>query len=322
MWFRNLYLFRFLEPFETDAATLNEGLSKLPFMGCGPLETERVGWVSPVGRNSDERVHVCGEALMICLRKQQRLLPASVIKEEVEERAAIIEAEQGRSVGRKEKRDLRDQVASELLPRAFTRSRDTYAYIDPRGGWLVVDTATAGVAETLTETLRECLGSLPIAPPQVEQAPASVLTAWVQDGQPEGSFVIEDSCELRDTGEDGGVVRCTRQDLAAEEVLAHLEAGKQVVKLGVTWNDRLSCVLGDDLVVRRLRYADEVLEAANEVDSDDPAVLFDTDFALMEGEFREFLPRLMEAFGGLAVSARASADAPTSVPMAAQPEPA
>ena len=314
MWFRNLYLYRFLEPFAADENALSERLSALPFTGCGPLETERVGWVPPVGRNTSALVHSCNGALMVCLRRQQRLLPASVIKEEVEERAAAIEAEQGRQVGRKEKRDLRDQVATELLPRAFTRSRDTYAFIDPRGGWLVVDTATAGVAETLTETLRECLGSLPITPPQVEQAPAAVLSAWVQSGDPARDFVIEDSCELRDTDEQGGVVRCARQDLAAEEIQAHLEAGKQVVKLALGWNERLSFVLGDDLVVRRLRFADEVLEAADEVDSDDPAVLFDTDFALMSGELAEFLPHLMEAFGGLGADHREAAPVAVAEP--------
>jgi recombination associated protein RdgC len=298
MWFRNLYLFRFLKPFSTDAEALNEKLAALPFIPCGSLETERLGWVAPLGRHGSELVHAAGPVMMVCLRRQQRLLPASVVKEEVDERAAIIEAEQGRDVGRKERKDLRDLVTQELLPKAFTRSRDTYAYIDPQRGWLVVDTATAGVAESLTESLRECVGSLPIAPPAVRQAPASVLTTWVETGQPSDGFMLEDSCEMRSADGEGGVVRCSGQDLGAEEVLAHLEAGKQVVRLGIEWRDRLSCVVSDDLTVRRLRFGDEILDAADEAGSEDAAARFDADFALMTGELGEFIGELIAAFGG------------------------
>ena len=323
MWFRNLYLFRFQKPFTTDAETLNDKLAALPFVACGSLETERLGWVSPLGRNGSELVHAAGSMLMVCLRRQQRLLPTSVVKEEVDERAAVIEAEQGRDVGRKERRDLRDLVTRELLPRAFTRSRDTYAYIDPQRGWLIVDTATAGVAETLTESMRECLGSLPVAPPQVQQAPTAVLSSWVQTGQPVEGFEIADSCEMRSTAEDGGVVRCTSQDLGAEEVLAHLDAGKQVVRLGVLWRDRLSCVIGDDLTVRRLRFGDELLDAADEAGAEDAAARFDADFALMTGELGEFIEELMQAFGGEeAVVAPTGTTTAAGAPWEAEAEPA
>ena len=298
MWFRNLYLFRFQKPFDIDAETLNDKLAALPFVACGSLETERLGWVPPLGRQGSQLVHATGQAMMVCLRRQQRLLPASVVKEEVDERAAVIEAEQGRDVGRKERRDLRDLVTQELLPKAFTRSRDCYAYIDPQRGWLVVDTATAGVAESLTESLRECIGSLPIAPPTLKQAPAMVLTDWVQSGRPVEGFTLQDACEMRSADGEGGVVRCSGQDLGAEEVLAHLEAGKQVVRLAVDWRDRMSCVIGDELTVRRLRFADEVLEAADEAGSEDAVARFDADFALMTGELGEFIGDLIAAMGG------------------------
>ena len=320
MWFRNLYLFRFQKPFTTDADTLAEKLAALPFVACGSLETERLGWVPPLGRQGTQLVHAAGSVMMLCLRKQQRLLPASVVKEEVDERAAVIEAEQGRDVGRKERRDLRDLVTAELLPKAFTRSRDTYAYIDVERGWLVVDTATAGVAEALTESLRECVGSLPVVPPQVEEAPAMVLSSWVQTGQPVEGFEIADSCEMRSTGDDGGVVRCSGQDLGAEEVLAHLDAGKQVVRLAVSWRDRVSCVIGDDLTVRRLRFGDELLDAADEAGAEDAAARFDADFALMTGELGEFVGELMQAFGGEPVVEAGSSS--TTAPWEAEAEPA
>jgi recombination associated protein RdgC len=77
----------------------------------------------------------------------------------------------------------------------------------------------------------------------------------------------------------------------------HLRAGKQAVRLAVEWNQRLSCVLGDDLIIRRLRFADVLQEeAANS--GEDAAALFDADFALMSLELAAFLPNLLEVFGG------------------------
>ncbi|MGV8287284.1 recombination-associated protein RdgC, partial [Pseudomonas aeruginosa] len=64
-------------------------------------------------------------------------------------------------------------------------------------------------------------------------------------------FHVLDECELRDTHEDGGVVRCKRQDLTSEEIQLHLTAGKLVTQLSLAWSDKLSFVLDDKLAVKR-----------------------------------------------------------------------
>jgi len=161
-----------------------------------------------------------------------------------------------------------------------------------------VDATSAKKAEELISLLRRSLERFPVAPPATRTSPAAVMTHWLTGDMPPGVFEPQDQCELRESGEEGSVIRCRRQDLAADEVLKHIEAGKQVVKLAVVWNERLSCVLGDDLAIRRLRFEDVVTEELDELDGDDEAAAFDAQFALMTGELSRFLPSLLEAFGG------------------------
>ncbi len=186
-----------------------------------------------------------------------------------------------------------------MLPRAFSFSRRQYAYIDPNTGWLVVDSASAKKTEELASWLRRCLESLPVALPAVSERPAAVLTRWLaEEGAAPADIVIENECELRATDEEGAVIRCKKHDLGAPEIQNHLEAGKEAVKIAVSWNDRLSFLLDDALGVKRLRFLDLVQEQAADVEAADAAERFDADFAIMSGELAAFLPRLLELFGG------------------------
>lgn len=298
MWFRNLYLYQLVERLELTPEALAAALELQPFQPCGGLQAQSVGWVSPYGREGEQLVHASGGCLLVCLRREERLLPASVIKEAVDEKAAEIEARESRSVSRKERSRLKDEVLVDLLPRAFTRSARLLAYLDLQQGWLLVDSASANRAEELVSLLRESLGSLRARPLASRTAPAVVLTQWLQSTPP-ADFLLKDECELRDPGEDGGVVRCRRQALDGDEVGVHLAAGKQAVRLAVEWNERLGCVLGDDWVIRRLRFLEGVQDEAAATEADDPVARLDADFTLMTLELRGFLQRLIEVLGGL-----------------------
>jgi recombination associated protein RdgC len=299
MWFRNLRLFQLTEPFTLDAEALATGLEAERFSPCGGLQMQSLGWVSPLGPDFDALVHAANGCLMVCMRREERLLPAAVVREELAERVREIEAAESREVRRKEQQRLKDDIVHELLPRAFTRSTHLYAYIDPRNAWAVVDAATAKRAEELVSLLRQSLGSLKARPFEVAQSPVALMTGWLS-AQPPGAFEIGDECELREPVEGGSVLRCRHQDLQADEIQGHIAAGKLVTQLAVNWNERLSCVLTDDIAVKRLRFLDLVMDEAAEVEADDAAARFDADFALLSLELSRFIPAWLEAFGGLA----------------------
>lgn len=299
MWFRNARVFRFTKPFDITAEVLEEKLQEDAFKPCGPQETSRQGWVSPMGKHSDLLVHSAGGYHLIALRKEEKLLPASVIKELVDEKAEMIEAEQHRKVRRKEKDELKEEVTLEMLPRAFSKNRRCYAYLAPADGVLVVDAGSSKQAEDLASTLRKSLGSLPVRPPAVEQAPAFTFTGWLNESiDLPASIELGTECELKDTSEDGGVVRCKGLDLQGDEIRSHLDAGMQVTKLSVTWDDNLSFVLDEELGIRRLKFGDTLQEKLDDVDADDAAARFDAAFSLMTLELARLIPGLLEALGG------------------------
>lgn len=297
MWFRNLQLYRLTEPFSLDAEQLHAALGERIFHPCGGLDTFRLGWTSPLGRDSELLTHASNGRIMLCMRREDRILPGSVVREALEEKVEQIEAEEGRPLSRKEKTRLKDEIIVDLLPRAFTRSSLLYAYIDPQAGWVIVDSASPRKAEDLLSLLRETLGSLKVRPMQVQQLPGAVLTGWLTDS-PAQSFEIGDECELREPVEQGSIIRARRQDLGSDEIRVHLDAGKQVAKLAVDWNERIGCVLCDDLSIKRLRFLELVLEEAADVDADDAVARFDADFALLTLELSRFIPALLDAFGG------------------------
>jgi len=185
-----------------------------------------------------------------------------------------------------------------LLPRAFSFSRRIYAYIDPKGGWLVVDSSSAKKTDELSSLLRQCLVSLPVTPLATRERPATIMTSWLNEGMAPTDIVLDSECELRDPGEEGGIVRCKKHDLSVPEIQNHLEAGKEAIKLVVTWSERLSFLLDDSLSIKRLRFLDLVQEEAAEVEAESAAERFDADFAIMSLELSNFLPRLLELFGG------------------------
>jgi len=110
---------------------------------------------------------------------------------------------------------------------------------------------------------------------------------------------IGDECELRDLVEDGGIVRARREDLFSDEIQAHVQGGKRIMKLAMTWKERVSFVLDEHFILRRLRFEDAVLDEAGESQAETFAERFDADFALMSGELQHFLPAFIDLFGGL-----------------------
>jgi recombination associated protein RdgC len=298
MWFKNLRLYRLTQPFSMTADALEEALASHAFRPCAGLEPVSLGWEAPTGISGGQLVHTTAGRLMVCARRQEKVLPAAVVAERLGERVAEIETKEGRPLGRRAKASLRDELIVDLLPRAFARSSRFYAYIDPANAWVVVDSASAARAEDLLSLLRESLGSLPVRPMHVRDPQGLVMTAWLKGEVDSGAFEPGDECELRDPSSEGAVVRCRRQDLDSGEVLGHLKAGKQVQRLAVSWAGRLSCRIEEDLAIKRLRFSDGLLEEGAESADDDPAGRLDADFALMSLELARFIPSLVEAFGG------------------------
>ncbi len=298
MWFKNLTLFRFSEPFTLSAAQIEEKLAASRFRPCGSHDESSFGWCSPLGRGHESLLHTANGFMLLCAKKEEKVLPASVVTELLQEKILDIETEQARKLSKKERNTLKDELIFELLPRAFSFSRLMYAYIDAQGGWLVVDSSSSKKAEELLSSLRRCLGSLPVVPVNTLQKPALTMTEWLANNATPAGITIEDECELLSPEEEGAIVRCKKHDLGLPEIKNHLDSGKLVIKLALNWQDRMSFVLDEHLAVKRLRFLDLVQEQVADTQAESVEERFDVDFTIMTAEFSAFLTQLLQLFGG------------------------
>lgn len=299
MWFKNLQLFQLNKALELDLDQLESQLTAFQFEPCKSIETYRHGWTLPAA-SASLHYHTSGGAILLCLRRQEKVIPAAVVNETLHERVEALEFKEHRHVGRKEKLTIKEEILSELTPRAFVRSSFTWGYIAPKDNLVVVDASSSKKADEFLDLLRQTLGSLPVVPLNTEQSPSVVMTEWLKDAstRPQG-LELDGQCELRSDLEEGSVIRCKQQELDAEEILAHLDTGKQVVKLAINWQERIQLILQEDLTIKRLRFGDDLLdEAKNSYADEDPMTRLDADFTLMTLELKRFIPTLTEWLGG------------------------
>jgi len=299
MWFKNLALYRFTEPFSLAADELEEKLADKRFTPCGKQDEFSMGWTSPVGGSVEQLIHASNGFMMLCLKKEEKVIPAGVINEMLQDKVAEKEEQEARKLSKKERTALKDELIFELLPRAFSFSKKTFAYIDPKGGWMIVDAASAKKAEDLLSHLRKCLGSLPVVPVNTVDKPVTIMTQWLVDNATTPKdLVVEDECELRSPEEEGSIIRCKKHNLSLPEITNHLDTGKQVIKLAVNWTDRLSFIVDENLAIKRLKFLDLIQDQVSDTDAEDEVARFDVDFSIMSLELSNFLPRLLEIFGG------------------------
>lgn len=299
MWFKNLRIYRFSQPFRTSAEEMEPLLAQHAFKPCGRQDLSQYGWVSPLGDGHDVFTHVSNGNIMLCAQRQDKIVPGPVIREAMQEKIAVIEARDARKVYRKEKEQIKDEVLLELLPRAFTRNSRLFAYIAPREQLLLLDTASASKAEEFLSYLRETLSSLPVIPPVSKNVPADVMTHWLTQQHAENPFSLDRECELSNPLDTGNVIRCKGQDLDGEEIQQLLDAGKRCSKLAVVWKDSIRCIINDDLSLKRLKFEDTLLQQASETEAESREQQFDQDFAVMALELNQLCQDLFKVFGGL-----------------------
>lgn len=296
MFFKNLTFFRFPASMAGDLAALEERLEECRLKPVGPLEMGSRGFVAPMGREAQALVHGVGDCRWITLGGEDKILPAAVVNDVLARKVAEIEEADGSTLGGRARKRLKDEILHDLLPRAFVRPVRTDASLDLEHGFIAVDSSSRKSAENLVSEVRHALGSFPALPLNAEVAPRSVLTGWLAgEPLPEG-LELGDECELKDGADKGAVVKCQRQELDADEVAKHLEAGKQCTKLALVLEEQISFVIGEDLIVRKLKFLDGAVETLESTERDSIQAEMDARYALMSAELKRLFTLLERAF--------------------------
>ncbi|ABI59482.1 recombination-associated protein RdgC [Nitrosomonas eutropha] len=291
MWFKNLQIYRLANAVITFDE-LEERLAKQTLQGCLGLEAQSKGWVSP-GAEEAGLVYSYGQQMLISLGIEKKLLPVSVVNQLAKVRAQEMESHQGYPPGRKQMKDIKEAAYRELLARAFSVRQRSHVWIDPVDGWFVVEGASASRADTLIEAFIKSTG-IGLKRVRTNIAPTSTMTAWLSGDEPPAIFSVDSDSIFRSREDKKISVSYVQQLPDLQEITRHVRTGKEVIKLAITWRDRISFILDENLQLKRITLLDIDRESTETAEEQ-----FDSDFFLMTAELRQLLPELMDALGGM-----------------------
>ena len=292
--FKNILIYRLSREVNWDTAEVNAALSKFVFTPCGSQDMAKAGWTPILG---DNLTHEYQGFLLMQHKREEKILPSQVLKEELQKKILKLEEEQDRKLKKTEKDSLKDEVLHSLLPRAFTRKSLAKILIDRSNHLVFVEASSAKKAEDQLALLRKSLGSLPVIPFTPREPLEITMTEWFKNGFPAG-FTAGEDATLKGLLDNGGAVRCNKVDLQSDEIMSHIDAGKVATTVAINWMDRASFRVNDDMSIKALTFCDDLYDQNDDIDREDVAQRFDADFVLFTGELSALFNALVEAIGG------------------------
>jgi recombination associated protein RdgC len=293
--FKNIIMYRIAPDWQTTAEQVEECLQAGRFVECGASQEKSVGWIEPRGQANGLLLESVAGQWILKLMVETRALPASVVNRKTQERVAQIEAGTGRKPGKKEIRDMKDDMRLELLPMAFTKQSSKLIWFDREARLLLIDASSQAGADEVVTLLVQTLPGLALTLVNTRVAPATAMAEWLVSGEAPAGFSVDRECELKAADESKAVVRYARHRLDMEEVKQHIAEGEMPTRLALTWNERVSFMLTEGLQLKKLAFLEGVFEAGSSNNKDDN---FDTDVAITTGELSQLLPDVLQALGG------------------------
>lgn len=291
MWFNNALIYQFELDKTTDlAASLQEEALK----PCPPHARFTYGWLPTV---AEEMVHEVAGATLLCMGKEERILPRGVINKILEEKIQQIENQHGRSVKRAEKAQLAEDLEFELLPKSFCVQKRLTALLDHNNKQLIVNSSSANQATQLISLLRKSVAGLTVDPIAHSENLALRFAEWIQNpASLPANFQLASDCILFDLDNEKKRVHCRGYELPAEEILTLLSQGMATAEISLIWQDRIQFTLTHDFVFKKLKSLDYLIDQFHEIGKlDEENQQQDAALALLSGELRELTNQVQEA---------------------------
>ncbi|KQW38312.1 recombination-associated protein RdgC [Rhizobacter sp. Root404] len=293
--FKNLIVYRIGPGWAANSAELEAGLEKMVFVECGATQPVSAGWAPPRGVAHAPLLESVGGQWLMKLVVEQRVVPSAVVKRRVDERAAQIEQATGRKPGKKQQKELKEEVLLDLLPQAFTKQAAIRVWLNPKDRLLMIDASSPAKADDVVTQLVKAAEGLALTPLHTAQSPAAAMSEWLTTGDAPAGFSIDRECELKSPDESKSAVRYARHALDIEEVRQHIAGGKVPTQLALTWQGRVSLLLTEAMQVKKIAFLEGVFEGGSKPKADEA---FEADAAIATGELGKLIPDLIDALGG------------------------
>ena len=273
---------------------IEQALDAERFVPCGASQEKAMGWVEPRGETHGPLVEAVNGQRILKLKIETRGVPGSVVTRKAKERSAQIEAAEGRKPGKKEMKEIKEDVKLSLMPMAFSKESSVWVWVDPVEQMLVIDAVSQVKADEVITMLVKSFVGLSLSLINTQISPQSAMASWLITQEAPAGFSVDRECELKAADESKSVVRYVRHALDTDEVKQHVESGKLPTRLALTWEGRVSFSLTEAFQLKKITFLEVVFEATS-AEKDEG---FDADVAIATGELCKLLPDLFEAFGG------------------------
>jgi len=287
-------VYRIGEGWSPTLAQIEEALDAERFVPCGASQEKAIGWVEPRGEAHGPLVEAVGVQRILKLKIETKGVPGSVVTRKAKERSADIESATGRKPGKKEMKEIKEDVKMSLMPMAFSKEASVLVWIDTTSQLLVMDAGSQAKADEVVTMLVRSLAGLSVTLINTQMSPQSAMASWLMTQESPAAFSVDRDCELKAADESKSVVRYVRHPLDTDEVKQHVEGGKLPTRLALTWEGRVSFSLTEALQLKKITFLEGVFEGTS-AEKDEG---FDADVAIATGELRKLLPDLFEALGG------------------------
>lgn len=289
MWFNNALIYHF----ELDEANdLTESLAENILKPCPPHARFVYGWLPAF---ADEIVQEVAGSSLICMGKEERLLPRGVINKMLAEKVQMLENQQGRTIKRAEKAQLAEDIEFELLPKSFCIQKRMFAILDSVSRRIIVNTSSNTQASQLTSLLRKSLSGITIEPMPLTENLALRFAEWIQSPNTlPNHFQLASDCLLFSLDDEKKRVHCKGYELPAEEILTLLSQGMATAEISLIWKERIQFTLTHDFTYKKLKSLDCLLDDFNEIKQlDEDYQQRDAALTLLSGELRELTNDLL-----------------------------
>lgn len=294
MWYKQLQLFQLADSINYSKEEWTEKLTNLEFTPCLPSHPVSVGWVSPIDEDDSPLVHIVNGQVMLCMQIEEKILPATVIRQELAKKIKEIEQAESRKVYQKEKLRIKDELTVTLLLRSFTKITRLHAYIDTANKWLVLGTTNAKKTEQFLSLFQKSI-SENLHAFQFKQL-SSMFTHWIVKQKFPMNFAIEKTCMLQDPNQQNRIIRCQQQNLFAAGIQSLIQEGCEVKQIGLSWHDKVHFVLAENFSISSIKFQDEVRDQVAEMEAESRLMQFNADSLIMTATLGGLLKDLLEVF--------------------------
>lgn len=292
MWFNNALIYQFELD---DASVLEASLVENILKPCPPHARFIYGW-SPVF--SDELVQEVAGTSLICMGKEERLLPRGVVNKMLAERVQALENQHGRMIKRAEKAQMAEDIEFELLPKSFCIQKRLLAILDTASKRIIINASSNNQASQLTSLLRKSVPGISIDPITHTENLAVRFAEWIQSpASLPANFQLASDCVLFSLDNEKKRIHCKGYELPADEILTLLEQGMVTSEISLIWKERIQFTLTHDFTFKKLKSLDYLVDDFNEIKAlDEELQQRDAALTLLAGELRELTNDLLAAF--------------------------